>query len=245
MGGSWLDRGHGDGASLAPVTGGPAREVVGPTDRGSSSWNSRSTKAIVGALATAALIGSAGTAYAIRETLFPSLGAPTSPSVWSNTPAPVEPAEVTETSVTSSTTTTSSVSPVTSGADTVPAQAPVVVTSVDDHAAEVESPDSRSGTSGRSGSASNTVAPETDDSRSQQHATTTDVVANTGPSVPESGSGGVPTTEGSESGSGSDNSGSGHSGTDDDRSDSDNSDSRDSGDDDNGSDSDDRSDSDD
>ena len=100
MGGSWLDSGHGDGESLAHVTGVPARDVVAPSDRGSASWNSRSTKAVVGALATLALIGSAGTAYAIRETLFPSLGAPTSRSVWTNTPAPDESAEVTVSSVT-------------------------------------------------------------------------------------------------------------------------------------------------
>ena len=100
MGGSWLDRGHGDGESLVQVAGVPARDMIRRSDRGSAGWNSRSTKAIVGALATAALIGSAGTAYAIRETLFPTLGAPTSRSVWSN-PVPVEePAEVTVASVT-------------------------------------------------------------------------------------------------------------------------------------------------
>ena len=82
MGGSWLDQGHGDGESLAPVTGVPSQDLVELSDRGSATWHSRSGKAAVAALAVVALLGSAGTAYAIRETLFPSLGAPTSRSVW-------------------------------------------------------------------------------------------------------------------------------------------------------------------
>ena len=225
MGGSWLDTGHGDGESLAHVTGVPARDIVAPSDLGSASWNSRSTKAVVGALAALALIGSAGTAYAIRETLFPSLGAPTSRSVWTNTPAPDESAEVTVSSVTTS---TSTVPPET----TAPAETstvPATVTSVEESIALVDAqastPRPTSGTSDRRGSASNTVAPATDNSGSD-HADTTEPVSNTGPSVPESGDGSVPTTDdndssGSGSGSGgdSDNSGSGRSGGGDDRSD--------------------------
>ena len=110
---------------------------------------------------------------------------------------------------TSTTSTTSSVPPVTSVADTLPAPVSATVTSVEDHGGTDDSHDSGSGTSGRRGSASNTVVPEIDDSGSEQHATTTDAVSNTGPSVPESGSGGVPTTEGSGSGRGSSGSGSG------------------------------------
>ena len=229
MGGSWLDRGHGDGESLVQVAGAPARGMVRVSDRASASWNSRSTKVIVGALATAALIGSAGTAYAIRETLFPTLGAPTSRSVWSN-PVPVEePVEVTVAAVTTS---TSTVPPVTAvPASPAPAPASATATSVEDHAGTVDAQVSGSGTSGRRGSASNTV-PDVDDSGSEEHATTTETVSNTGPTVPESGSGGVATTEASGSGRGSsgsgsgsdgdsDNSGSGHSGSDDDGSDSD------------------------
>src|SRR4029079_15842400 len=90
MGGSWLDEGHGDGESLAPVTGVPSQDLVDLSDRGSATWHSRSSKVAVAALAVVAVVGSAGTAYAIRETLFPSFGAPTSSSVWSN---PVPPDE--------------------------------------------------------------------------------------------------------------------------------------------------------
>jgi hypothetical protein len=225
MGGSWLDTGHGDGESLVHVTGVPARDVVAPSDRGSASWNSRSSKAVVGGLVTLALIGSAGTAYAIRETLFPSLGAPTSPSVWTNTPAPDESAEVTVSSVTTSTS-TSTLPPETS----VPAETstvPATVTSVEGSIAVVETqastPRPTSGTSDRRGSASNTVAPAIDNSGSDEHGDTTEPPSNTGPSVPDSGEGSVPTTDdndssGSGSGGDSDNSGPGNA-RDDDRSD--------------------------
>jgi len=216
MGGSWLDHGHGDGESLLQVTSVPARDVVGP-DRGSAGWNSRSSKAVVAALAAAALIGSAGTAYAIRETLFPNFGAPMSPSVWEN-PRPADAsADVTSTSVTTSTS-TSTVPPTTAvPADTLPAA--VSVTSVEDQTEPVDSQAAesrpRSGASDRRGSVSNAVAPTTDGSGSDDNVDTTEPVSNTGPSVPESGSGGVPTTDdssGSGSGGGSDNSGSGNSG---------------------------------
>jgi len=228
MGGSWLDRGHGDGESLVQVAGVPARDMIRRSDRGSAGWNSRSTKAIVGALATAALIGSAGTAYAIRETLFPTLGAPTSRSVWSN-PVPLdEPAEVTVASVTTSTSTSTVPAVTVAPASTASA----TVASVEDHAGTVEVQASGSGTSGRRGSVSNTVVPDIDDSGSNEHATTTEPVSTAGPTptVPESGSGGVASTEAPGSGRGSsgsgsdgdsDNSGSGHSGSDDDGSDSD------------------------
>jgi hypothetical protein len=197
MGGSWLDQGHGDGESLAPVTGVPSLEVVDPSDRGSASWHSRSSKVVVAALAAVAVIGSAGTAYAIRETLFPSLGAPTSSSVWSN---PVPPDEsVPSTSTVASSTTSTSTLPATS---TVPVDtAPVVsdtVTSVEDHPDVVAA---QVGSGGSGGRVSHTLVPD----ESGEHASTTAPVTNTGPSVPES----VETTPEPESGSGSGGSGSG------------------------------------
>lgn len=216
MGGSWLDNGHGDGESLSHVTG-SSREVVGPPARDSGSWQSRSGKTVVAALAALALIGSAGTAYAIRETLFPTLGAPTSRSVWSN---PIEPEEAAETTAaTVASTTSTSTMPPTTAAQTSTTLAPVpeTATTVEDHpvvvSAQGSGPGSRTGTSGRT-SGSNTVATTIDDS--EEHASTT--VSNTGPSVPEE-TGGAATTDGSgsgSSGSGSGNSGSGHSGGDDD-----------------------------
>ena len=203
MGGSWLDGGHGDGESLAPVTGVPARDIVDSSDRGAASWNSRSSKALVAALVAVALIGSTGTAYAVRETLFPSLGAPTSPSVWSNTPPAEEPAEVTVAREASSTSTVPVVPPVTSvPVDTSPAPESVTVTSVEDHTRAVESQGSGSRTSGRRGSGPSRVVPEIDDSGSEQHATPTKPVSHTSPS-PESAPGSVPTTDGSGSGRGS------------------------------------------
>ena len=217
MGGSWLDHGHGDGESLVPVTGVPARDVVAP-DRRSASWDSKSSKAVVAALAAVALFGSAGTAYAIRETLFPNFGTPTSPSVWEN-PRPADAsAEVTVAAVTTS---TSTVPPTTSvPADTLPA--PTSVTSVDDQTQPVDSQAAQlqpsSGTSDRRGSVSNAIVPAIDDSGSDENSDTTVSVSNTGPSTPESE---VPTTDGSGSGSSgsgsggdSDNSGSGSSGGD-------------------------------
>ena len=211
MGGSWLDQGHGDGESLAPVTGVPSQDLVDLSDRGSATWHSRSGKAAVAALAVVTLLGSAGTAYAIRETLFPSLGAPTSRSVWQNPPPADAEAEATTSTV--STTSTSSTVPST----TVPVDTSLVVsdtvTSVEDQP-NVVAAQVASGGSGRR--VSHTVAPDD----SGEHVSTTATVANTGPSVPES----VETTPEPESGGsgrsgsggGTDNSGSGNNNPDDD-----------------------------
>ncbi len=207
MGGNWLDRGHGDGESLVQVSGVPSRDMVASEDRGATGWNSRSTKVVVAALAAAALIGSAGTAYAIRETLFPSLGSPTSPSVWQTT----KPPDTTVPPVASST--TSTVPATTIPADTVPVSVPETVTTVEDHGTVDDGrgsgSDSGSTTSGRHGSLPNTVGPKIDDSRSGGHANTTEPASHTGSTVPESGSGAVTTTASSAPGGSSSGSGSG------------------------------------
>ena len=38
MGGNWLDRGHGDGESLVPVSGAPSWDMVASDDRGATGW---------------------------------------------------------------------------------------------------------------------------------------------------------------------------------------------------------------
>jgi hypothetical protein len=229
MGGSssdnWLDQGHGDGESLVPVAGVPSRDMAVSSDRGSAGWHSRSGKAVIAALAAAALIGSAGTAYAVRETLFPSLGSPTSPSVWAN-PVPASvPAETTVPAVTSSTSTTTSTVPVTVPADTVPPVTTLTSVPAGTSPAVVSNTVTTVEDNPEAGHGKRAGSPKIEDS--EDHATTTESVANTGPSVPET----VETTpehesggsSESKSGSGgdSDNSGSRHSGTDDDRSKSD------------------------
>ncbi len=210
MGGSWLDHGHGDGESLPHVTAAPPREEV-PTDRGSANWNSWSSKAVVATLAAVALMGSAGTAYAIRETLFPSLGAP-SHSVWQN-PGSDDPVETSTTSTSTSTSTTSTLPPETTvPPETLPETVPETVTSIEDHPVVVGSAGrSGPGPSDRRDSVATSATPTTDDT--EEHANTTE---------PEThgGGGGAATTDAPESGRGKggsgDNSGSGRSGGDDD-----------------------------
>lgn len=112
----WLDCGHGtDASALAPVishtpTNVGKAQAIGPGSR-SSRLAGRVSLAIVAAVV---VLGSAGAVFAIRESLFPSLGASTSRSVWQNPASPVEPAlALTPTSTTtipsSSTTTTTSI----------------------------------------------------------------------------------------------------------------------------------------
>jgi hypothetical protein len=127
MSDGWLDQGHGDGLALALVASGERSEPVGDQRPGSTVWRSRSGRAAVGVVVAAALIGSAGTAYAIRETLFPSIGAPTARSVWQNPvpldePAPPAGADTSVTSTTSTSVTTSSTTP--AQPTTVPSTAP-------------------------------------------------------------------------------------------------------------------------
>ena len=115
MSDNWLDHGHGRDPSHLPSVlsrapsgpGDAAGPGAGPTRAGlmsrvSGPW----FVAIVTAVVT---LGSAGAAYAIRETLFPGLGAPTPQSVWQN-PAPAEEPLPPSTSTTSSSSTTSSTS---------------------------------------------------------------------------------------------------------------------------------------
>jgi len=115
---NWLDHGHGDdpsrlppvfsrvpsgpgdagGRRSGPLSGGRGARVAGP-------W-------VVAIVAAVAVVGSFGAAYAIRENLFPSLGAPTTQSVWQNPvapdpPPPVSPPVEISTPTTSTTSTTS------------------------------------------------------------------------------------------------------------------------------------------
>jgi hypothetical protein len=86
----WLDHGHGGGEGLRPMIKSSAAGGVSSGDvLGGSSWVGsrrgprRRTKALVGWLlyCCTAVAGMAA-AWTVRETLFPSLGAPTARSIW-------------------------------------------------------------------------------------------------------------------------------------------------------------------
>ncbi len=88
----WLERGHGSGAGLQPMIKGSSGRVgdrvsIRSVLRGADAprRTRRRTKALVGWLlyCCTAVGGTAG-AWTVRETLFPSLGAPTTRSVWEN-----------------------------------------------------------------------------------------------------------------------------------------------------------------
>jgi hypothetical protein len=89
----WLDRGHeANGSRLATVfarTPSDLHEVDGTRAGSPSSWLAGPVSAAIVALVV--LVGSAGAVYAIRESLFPNLGASTSASVWRSPASPAEP----------------------------------------------------------------------------------------------------------------------------------------------------------
>jgi hypothetical protein len=89
----WLEQGHGSGAGLQPMIKGSIRQTrerasIRSVLRGSASAPRRSrrrTKALVGwLLYCCTAVGGTAAAWTVRETLFPSLGAPTTRSVWEN-----------------------------------------------------------------------------------------------------------------------------------------------------------------
>ena len=118
MSDNWLDHGHGDDPSRLPPVfsrvpsgpGGAGGRRSGPSSGGRRAWVAGPW--VVAIVTAVAVVGSVGAAYAIRENLFPSLGAPTTQSVWQNPVAPDEappsspPTEISSTSTTSSTTST-------------------------------------------------------------------------------------------------------------------------------------------
>ena len=86
----WLDDGHGDGASLAPIRAQDPGESAPSVAARGGTWRPRlGSPVFVAVVVGAILVGSAGTVYAIRETIFPPIGASTSRSVWQN-PAPAD-----------------------------------------------------------------------------------------------------------------------------------------------------------
>ena len=93
MSDDWLDRGHGaDGSRLATVFGrtpSDSSEVDGAGAGSHSAWLAAPVSLAIVALVV--VVGSAGAVYAIRESLFPNLGAPTSASVWRSPASPTEP----------------------------------------------------------------------------------------------------------------------------------------------------------
>jgi hypothetical protein len=91
----WLEQGHGNGDALKPMIEGPARDAgervsnarlsrtsaLTATRRGSR----RRTRALVGwLLYCCTAVGGTAAAWTVRETLFPSVGAPTARTVWDN-----------------------------------------------------------------------------------------------------------------------------------------------------------------
>ncbi len=89
----WLDKGHGAGEGLQPMIKRSAphafdrvsiRSVLRGTDA-PKPRNSRRNKALVGwLLYCATAVGGTAAAFTVRDTLFPSLGAPTDNRVWPN-----------------------------------------------------------------------------------------------------------------------------------------------------------------
>lgn len=102
----WLEQGHGGGEGLQPMIKGSAghageRVSIRNVLRGTDSimprnGSRRRTKALVGwLLYCCTAVGGTAAAFTVRETLFPSLGAPTERSLWNanaETPTPTEPA---------------------------------------------------------------------------------------------------------------------------------------------------------
>jgi hypothetical protein len=90
----WLERGHGGGEGLQPMIKGSARRATERVSirgvlRGGSPVRRRSrrrTKALVGwLLYCCTAVGGTAAAFTVRDTLFPSLGAPTTRSLWVST----------------------------------------------------------------------------------------------------------------------------------------------------------------
>jgi len=90
----WLERGHGGGESLRPlIKGSPdraadrvsVRAVLLGASAAAKRPPRRRTKALVGwLLYCATAVGGTAAAFTVRDTLFPSLGAPTKAATWLN-----------------------------------------------------------------------------------------------------------------------------------------------------------------
>jgi uncharacterized membrane protein YgcG len=90
----WLERGHGGGESLQPlIKSAPergadrvsVRGVLGGASTAAKRPPRRRTKALVGwLLYCATAVGGTAAAFTVRDTLFPSLGAPTKAATWLN-----------------------------------------------------------------------------------------------------------------------------------------------------------------
>jgi uncharacterized membrane protein YgcG len=93
----WLDTGHGGGEGLQPMISGTTRRVVDRVSirsvlRGGEVAKARQprrrTKALVGwLLYCCTAVGGTAAAFTVRDTLFPSLGAPTRTQVWASSSA--------------------------------------------------------------------------------------------------------------------------------------------------------------
>lgn len=92
----WLETGHGAGDGLQPLVKGPVaaagrvsiRQVLRGTDAPVTPRRRprRRTKALVGWLVySMTAVGGTAAAWTVRETLFPSLGAPPAPQLWGET----------------------------------------------------------------------------------------------------------------------------------------------------------------
>ena len=212
MNDSWLDVGHGDGQLLAPVSGSrPPTSTALPVS-GTAVQASRTSRIIVAAIAAMALAGSSGTAYAIRETLFPSIGAPTPRSVWQNpVPADESTDEVVSPSTSTPSTTPSTTTPPTTtlapeASNAASLDAPPV-TSRDDSRHGSSSDESDDSGPRADGSVSDDSGSESDDS----------VHSGSGAAVDDSSGSGSDDSSGSgsqdSSGSGKDSDDSNHSGS--------------------------------
>jgi hypothetical protein len=89
----WLDKGHGGGEGLQPMIKGSTRRVADRVsirsvlrgDVAKPRKSRRRTKALVGwLLYCCTAVGGTAAAFTVRDTLFPSLGAPTKSALWAS-----------------------------------------------------------------------------------------------------------------------------------------------------------------
>ena len=92
----WLEKGHGGGEGLRSMIKGSTvraaervsiRSVLRGSDGAAPRAPRRRTKALVGwLLYCCTAVGGTAAAFTVRDTLFPSLGAPTKAAIWANNP---------------------------------------------------------------------------------------------------------------------------------------------------------------
>lgn len=164
----WLDTGHGPEASRLLTVFSRTPADRGETQTAAPRLRSAGPISVAVVLAAVMLVGSAGAVHAIRESLFPGMGAATPQSVWQN-PAPLEPMPASTLALdivptTTSTTTTVELKPESS--TTVPAVTrPTPTNTFDDRGSGASGTGSDDSGSGGSGPGSDDASGDDDSGR--------------------------------------------------------------------------------